>query len=280
MELIDTHLHMIHRDRFTYEWTGNVPVLATGDYTLADAKALAGGRIKGFVFMEVDVAEGQYRDEARFVHSLMTPGSGLLGQIVACRPECDEGFDDWVEEACELGTVGFRRILHETTDDVSQPEVFRANVRKIGAAGQVFDMNFLARQLPLAKALAEACPDQQLVLDHCGVPDIAGDGFDLWRRNLLEVAALPHVACKLSGIMAYCGPDKDPASAIGPYVDQVLEAFSPDRVVWGSDWPVVNLGGGLPAWLDATEAILSKLSPDEQAAIGHKNAQRVYALPG
>jgi predicted TIM-barrel fold metal-dependent hydrolase len=155
---------------------------------------------------------------------------------------------------------------------VSLSETFRANVRTIGAAGFPFDVNVLGRTLPLARDLARACPDVSFVLDHCGTPDIKGDGWDEWAAGLREVAACPNVAVKLSGISAYASAGAT-LDGLRPWIDHVLDAFGPSRVVWGSDWPVVNLGAGLPGWLDVTEAVLAPLSQDERDAIGWRNAE-------
>ena len=276
MHLIDAHLHLIHRDQLTYNWLPQAPWLAPGDYKLNDMQALSDGRITGSVFMEVDVSD--YRAEARMVKDLMQPGSGLLGQIAGCRPELADGFDQWLADCDGLNVVGFRRILHEGADDISQAATFRRNVRAIGATGRAYDMVFLARQLPVALELARACPDMTLVLDHCGVPDIAGGAMDPWRADMAALAALPHVNCKLSGILAYCAPGTGSLEILRPWVDHVIAVFGPDRVLWGSDWPVVNKGGGLPLWLDITDGLLAGLSLGEQAAIRAGTAQRVYGL--
>jgi predicted TIM-barrel fold metal-dependent hydrolase len=177
-----------------------------------------------------------------------------------------------------MGVVGYRRILHVMPDELSQSDTFRRNVGKIGAADKVFDMCFLSRQLPIAAELAAACDNTRLVLNHCGVPDIAGGGLDPWRADMTALAALPNVTCKLSGLMAYCAPDAMTAEAIAPYVDHVLEVFGPDRMVWGSDWPVVNLAKGLPEWIAVTREILAKLSDGEATAIANGTAQSVYRV--
>ncbi len=277
MGLIDTHLHLIYRDRLRYGWTDAIPALA-GDFTLADAHALTGDRVSGVIFMEAGVDEADYKTEARFIHTLMGQGSRLLGQIAACRPEEDAGFDDWLAECEGLGVVGYRRLLHVVDDAVSQGETFRRNLRAIGARGRVYDIVVRADQLHLAADLVRACPDQAYVLDHCGVPDIAGGGLEPWKAGMTALAALPQVACKLSGITAYCAPGTATLDTVRPYIDHVLDVFGPDRMVWGSDWPVVDLGAGLPGWLDITQAVLDGLSPDEAAAISHRTAQRIYGL--
>ena len=278
MDLIDTHQHLIYRDKIGYAWTAGVPALSVGDFTVEDYVALTAGRgVTATVFMETGVDDADYKAEARLVAGLV--GShGMLGQIASCRPEDDAGFDAWLEESAALHVLGFRRILHETSDDLSQTTTFRRNLAKIGARGLPFDLCFLARQLPIARALAMACDDQLLVLDHCGVPDIAGGAFDVWAQGITDLAALPHVQCKLSGISRYCAPGTASVVLLQPWVDHVIASFGPDRVLWGGDWPVVNLGAGLPGWIDMTAALLAGLSPSEQVAIGQGTARRVYRL--
>ena len=277
MALIDTHLHLIYRDRLGYGWTDGIPALA-GDFTLEDAQALTGDRVEGVIFMEAGVDEADYKAEARHVHSLMVPGSRLLGQIAACWPETEAGFADWLDECEELGVVGYRRLLHVVDDGMSQGETFRRNIRAIGARGRVYDIVVRADQLHIAADLVRACPDQAYVLDHCGVPDIAGGGLEPWKAGMTALSALPQVACKLSGLTAYCAPGTATRETLRPYIDHVLDVFGPARIVWGSDWPVVDLGAGLPGWLAITQAVLDGLSADEAAAISHANARRIYQL--
>lgn len=278
MDLIDTHQHLIWRDRLGYSWTEGIPALAKGDFTPEDYQAQTKGQgITGTIFMECGVDEADYQAEARYV-ATRVGRDGILGQIASCRPETDAGFDAWLEDCGGLQVKGFRRILHVVPDEMSQQEAFRANLRKIGRKGLPFDMCFLARQLPIAEALARACDGQQLVLDHCGVPDIAGGVFDAWAKGIDRLAALPHVSVKLSGISAYAAPGTASVELLRPWVDHVLDRFGANRVVWGSDWPVVLLGAGLLPWIEMTRSLLAELSAEEQAAIGSGSARRIYGV--
>lgn len=282
MDLIDTHQHLILRDRIGYAWTGGVPALA-GDFTRQDYAGLVAGKgVAATIFMETGADDADHQDEARLVAGMVgtsVGGVAMLGQIASIRPEREAGFDAWLEEAQGLGVVGFRRILHVVPDEVSLTGAFRANLRKIGRAGLPFDLNFLSRQLiPIAVPLLQACPDQAYVLDHCGVPDVAGGDWELWRNGVNAVAAFPNVVVKLSGITTYCAPGTASTALVQRYVDHLLQVFGPDRMLWGGDWPVVNLGAGLPGWIDMTRALLAGLSQDAQAAIAHGTARRVYGV--
>ena len=279
--LLDTHQHLLHPERMRYAWAESTPALKGRAFTLEDYRRLTeGAGVAATIFMECDADD--YRAEARMVAELVkAPGSWLLGSIASCRPETDEGFEAWLDEGATLGVLGYRRILHETTDDLSRSETFRTNVRRIGARGLPFDMCFLARQLPIALELARACPDARLVLDHCGVPDIAVGGLASWRDGISALAAMPNVHAKLSGVLAYCAPGRATLAEVRPYVEHVIGAFGPERCLWGSDWPVVDTRADLPTWIAAFRTILAGYSEAEQSAMAHGTAERVYgvALP-
>lgn len=280
ISLLDTHQHLVYREKASYGWTKDIPPLAEGNFTLDDYKTLTEGLgIGGTLFMETGVDDPDYQQETRFVKSLAdNSDNGMIGLISSIRPESDEAFETWLEETIEMGVVGYRRILHVMPDDTSQSDIFRNNVRKIGVSGKTFDICFLPGQLPIACELAKACENTKLILNHCGVPDIAGNGLDPWRQDIKALAQIPNVICKLSGLMAYCAPGTSSLETIEPYVDHVLNCFGPNRMVWGSDWPVVNLAKGLPEWIAVTRKILGKLSADEASSIAYGTAQIVYKV--
>ena len=278
--LLDTHQHLVYRDIASYGWTKDIPPLAKDNFILEDYKNLTEGfGIDGTLFMETGVDDSDYKKEIKFVKSLANNSdNNLIGLISSIRPETEEGFEEWLNATIEMGVVGYRRILHVMPDETSQNEIFRRNVRKIGDVGKTFDICFLPTQLNVAKELAQACENTSMILNHCGVPSIANDGLDPWRQDIEALSQIPNVTCKLSGLMAYCAPGTASLETIEPYVDHVLKCFGPKRIVWGSDWPVVNLGKGLPEWITVTRQILDKLSTDEANAIANGTAQTVYKV--
>jgi len=158
-------------------------------------------------------------------------------------------------------------------------------VNRLGGLGLSFDLCVLQRQLPLALELVRACPQTTFILDHCGVPAIAdnnapsGAGFLAWQKSILAIAAEPNVSGKISGITAYAPEPLRNAQGLRPYIETMLEAFGPSRLVWGGDWPVVNLGDGLLAWSNISHELLSRLTADERTLILTANAKRIYRIP-
>jgi predicted TIM-barrel fold metal-dependent hydrolase len=280
--LLDAHQHLILPDRFGYGWTQAHPALAGRAFGPEDYRnATEGAGVAGAIFMEAAVDADEHHAEARAVAELARQtGSPILGIIASIRPENAVGFEEWVEEGPALGVVGYRRILHFVPDDLSRGDTFRANIRALGARGLPFDMCFRADQLPIAVELARACPGTRLVLDHCGNPDIAGGtGLDAWRADIRALAGLPNVSAKLSGVFANCAPGEASLGTVRTFVERVIEAFGPDRCLWGSDWPVVSItGSGLPTWIAAFRTILEGYSAAEAAAMAHGTAEHVYGV--
>ena len=279
MDLIDTHQHLIYQNEATYGWTKDIPALQS-DFTVEDYHDLTKEyNIMGTLFMECAVDGPGYKKESNFINSIMQKSeSGIKGLILSIRPEDDSEFDKWLEESKSLGVVGYRRVLHTEPNELSQQKNFRENIIKIGKSGKPFDLCFREDQLKIALELSKSCDEMNLILNHCGVPAIASGKMDEWKKDITALSELKHVTCKLSGIMAYCAPGTASYETIKPYVEHVLECFGPDRMVWGSDWPVVNLAKGLPEWLAVTETIMSNLSADEASKIANINAKRIYKI--
>jgi L-fuconolactonase len=139
----------------------------------------------------------------------------------------------------------------------------------------VFDALVLPRHLPRLVAIVDRHPDLQFVLDHFGKPALSTGEIAVWRRDIALLAERDNIVCKLSGLVTEARPDWSPADLRGA-VDHALNCFGPRRMLWGSDWPVVNLAGGYATWLAAAETLLADLSPDERADVFGGTAARIY----
>ena len=278
--ITDTHQHLVYPDKFPYSWTDGIPALQGKAFRLDDYEKLSTGTgIDRTIFMETSPDDPHHFDEASWVYELAAqPGSRIAGVIASARPEEPEGFAAMLEKLAHPKLVGIRRILHVVPDEMSSTPHFVSNVRQLANHGLTFDMCFLARQLPLAKALAQQCENVQFVLDHCGVPDVTGQALDPWRDDIRALAALPNVACKISGVMAYAAPEQANAAAVRPFVEHCIESFGWDRVVWGSDWPVCNMTTCLADWVAVSREIVAGCSHEEQEKLFHRNASRIYGL--
>jgi len=277
--IIDTHLHVIDLSALDYPWLADVPALNRAwSYEAYELEARRSG-ISQTLHMEVDVAAGCIEDETAYVGSLAARTNSLVtGAIAACRPE-DPGFAAYLERQRDNPLVkGFRRVLHVMPDELSDQPLFRENIARLAGTGLTFDLCVLPHQLPRAMALADLAPDVTFILDHCGVPDIKGDARQPWQDNITELAKRPNVNVKISGVVAYADADTWVADTLRPWAEHTISSFGWDRAVWGSDWPVCTLGGGLLAWVAATHALLDGASLDERQKLLSGNAKRIWNL--
>jgi predicted TIM-barrel fold metal-dependent hydrolase len=278
VDLVDTHQHLWDLGRFTYSWCAGIPVL-NRSFHFADYEAASAGLgIVKTVFVECDVDEPNALAEARMIQELAHRHPSIAGIVASGRPE-SEGFRGHLQELAKLTRVrGLRRVLHTQPDGLSQEPRFAKNLRLLPEFGLSFDVCVLARQLPQAIALVRSCPEVSFILDHCGVPDIRGGALDPWRDHIAELAALPNVACKVSGLVAYADPATVSAGVLRPWFEHVLAQFGWDRVVWGGDWPVCTIAATLARWVEVTRELTRHASELQRAGLFHGNAERLYRI--
>ena len=275
--LYDTHLHLIYPDKLRYPWLDSFEVLnkpSTFDTYLTRAHRVG---ITGCLHMEVDVAEDQIKEETALVADLMAlPQSPMRGAISACRPE-DPNFPEFLDWAQSVPTIkGFRRVLHVMPDGLSQTDTFRNNIKRLTGTGLTFDLCVLPHQLVWASQLIDHCPEVTFILNHCGVPDVKAREIEPWGSSLSELAKRPNVLAKISGLIAYGDPDNWSLDDLRPFFEHTVSAFGHSRLVWGSDSPVCNLGGGLETWVSATHALTNTWQAADKAAFLHDNAKELW----
>ncbi len=190
--IIDTHLHLIYRDRLSYPWLAPVAALDRDARYERYAEEARRCGVGGALHMEVDVAEPDIEAETRNIQDLAIEGAALLrGAISACRPESPE-FPAFLERALANPFVkGFRRVLHVAPDDTSERPLFRENLRRLSGTGRPFDLCVRPDQLDRAIALIDACPDVSFILDHCGAQSITPRLAPLWRARIAESPERP-----------------------------------------------------------------------------------------
>lgn len=173
---------------------------------------------------------------------------------------------------------GLRPMLQDLSDErwIANPALAPA-LSAMVEHGLRFDALVLPRHLPALLQCARDYPRLAIVIDHAAKPPIADAQFGRWREDMAQLAALPNVHCKLSGLVTEAKPDWNTGD-LRPYVSHVLEVFGAQRVIWGSDWPVVDLAGGYGAWLAASETLLAHLGQQDRNDIFGRNACRFYGF--
>jgi L-fuconolactonase len=177
---------------------------------------------------------------------------------------------------------GLRPMLQDLPDDdwIADPATAPA-AEAMARHGLVFDALVLPRQLAALHVFAARHPGLRIVIDHAAKPFIARGEIEPWRAEMARLAALPHVHCKLSGLLTEAGERGD-TEGLHPYVQALWSSFGPRRLIWGSDWPVLRLAGDYAGWLALAEGLVGELEPratpaDREALFGG-NAATLYRL--
>lgn len=277
---VDTHVHCWDRAQIPYPWLDAFPAIA-GRHTPVELRAEAGARFpRRILFVQGDCDRAHAFEEVRAAETLAAGETAIAG-IVAFAP-----MDRGAETIAALDRLRARPLLRgvrhliqgEADPDFCRRPAFIAGVRAAGERGLSFDICIKHPQLASAIDLARACPGTSFILDHAGKPDIRARQLDPWRAEITELARLPHVACKLSGLVTEADPERWTVEDLRPYVEHLIATFGPGRLLFGSDWPVVKLASSYTRWLDAALALLAPLSPAERAAVMSTNGQRIYRL--
>ena len=175
--------------------------------------------------------------------------------------------------------VGLRHIVQSEPAGFLARPAFLAAIGRLEHTGLVFDILVYARQLPEAVQFARAFPRQRFVLDHLGKPDIRGNGYREWLRHFADFAALPNVACKLSGLVTAADWRSWTPGLLRPYIDAALETFGASRLMLGSDWPVCTVAASYKAAVGLVLDVVDEYSDNEQQQILEGTARQTYSIP-
>jgi L-fuconolactonase len=201
--------------------------------------------------------------------------AGVVGWIDLQSPAVSEDLDRF---GGHRALVGFRHIAQAEPDDFFARPAFRRGLSLLAARGLAYDLLVYARQIPAAIDLVRAFPAQRFVLDHLGKPDIRGGGFAPWRRDVNQLAALPNVWCKLSGLVTEADWRRWTPAGLRPYLDAAFEAFGPRRLMIGSDWPVCTLAASYRDTMALVLDALDEYSEAEQERVLGGTAREFWHL--
>ncbi len=174
--------------------------------------------------------------------------------------------------------AGVRRAIEGQPPDFCRSPSVLAGVRSLAGRGLSFDLVLTPDQMGAATALVAACPEVRFILDHAGKPAVGGAFSQAWSAALREMARLPNVACKISGLITEADLERWTREDIEPYVRHAIECFGWDRVLFGSDWPVCLLAGGVERWLEAVMWCLRDATAEQIECLLCRNTARSYCL--
>lgn len=276
--IIDAHQHFWQLDLpFDYGWLQSPEHKAIfRDYLPEDlAPHLAAAGIEKSVFVQTqhNVQETRWGLELARHHDFI---AGVVGWIDLTADNCEEQLLEFRDHP---RFVGIRHITQDEPDDdfIIRPEVVRG-LRVLEQHGVPFDLLFYTKHLKHAATLGRELPGLPMVIDHISKPPIKSGSMDGWVEDMRTAAAFPNMYCKLSGMVTEADWEHWKPAHLKPYVEVALDAFGPERCMFGSDWPVCELAASYQEVHAALMPLLESLSESERAHILGGTASGFYRL--
>lgn len=273
---IDGHHHFWKYTAKDYGWMSDQMSVIRRDFLPADLKAEI---TKAGVDGVVSVQARQILEETRWLLELASQNSFIKG-VVGWVPLTDPKVGASIEKfAGNKKLRGMRHVLHDEADDmyIARSD-FGRGVDALHYYGLVYDILIFEKHLPQTIQFVDKHPGMVFVLDHIAKPKIKEHLMSPWRENIKELAKRPNVYCKISGMVTEADWKHWTESDLKPYIDTVIEAFTPRRLMFGSDWPVCLVATQYSRWHAHVAKAIAKLSASEQARILGGTAIEAYGL--
>jgi L-fuconolactonase len=281
-ERVDAHHHLWDPSRRAYPWMDESVAAIRRPFGLQDLAAAAAP--EGFEETVVVQAVSRVEETEELLAVAATPGrvAGVVGWVDLADPEVASTLAALRARPDGQALVGVRHQVHDEPDPgwLLHDQVL-AGLAAVADAGLVYDLLVRERELPAARAVAQRLPELTLVVDHLAKPRIREQAMDPWAGELAALARHPNVACKVSGLVTEAAWDAWTPEQLVPYVRHAVDVFGPERLLFGSDWPVCLLAADYGEVVAATTEALERagVGPAERDTVFGANARRLYRLP-
>lgn len=276
MPTIDSHHHFWRYDPVAYDWIDDTMRTIRRDFLPGDLRrATSEAAIDGVI----SVQARQSLEETRWLLGLANQHDwvrGVVGWVPLASPNVKRVLESL---AAERKLIGVRHVVQgELDEDFILRDDFNGGVAALREFGLRYDILIFERHLPQTIRFVDRHPNQVFILDHIAKPRIKAGELDPWRRNLAELARRGNVYCKVSGMVSEADPRDWTVEQLRPYFDIVLGAFGPDRVMFGSDWPVCLVGVEYARWANIVRKWTQRLSQSARERIFGGTAIEAYGL--
>jgi L-fuconolactonase len=273
---IDAHHHLWRYSPAEYGWIDETMEMIRRDFLPHDLLAeIQAAAVDGTVAVQAR----QTLDETEWLLDLADATPEIRG-VVGWAPIAGEEFPGVMERFDGREKLkGLRHVIQaERDENYILREDFNSGIRALKGSGLVYDILIFERHLPQTIEFVDGHPDQVFVLDHIGKPAIAGGLVEPWATRLCKLAERPNVWCKVSGLVTETDWKGWTPESLKPYLDTVVEAFTPQRLMAGSDWPVCLVASGYTQWWNTLRTYFSNFSEAERNAVFGGNSVAVYGL--
>ena len=274
--VIDSHQHYWHYDPVEYDWIDDSMKVIRKDFLPEELfRTIQTAGIEGVITVQArqSIEETEWLIETANQNSFM---KGIVGWL----PLIETNLEFYLEKfSSEKILKGVRHVVQGETDPnfLLRPD-FNRGISLLKKYALVYDVLVVERQLPATIRFIDNHPNQVFVLDHIAKPLIGQNQMSPWKENIQELARRENVNCKISGMVTEADFTKWTADQLQPYFDVILKAFGPDRLLFGSDWPVCLVATTYKNWVDLVRKNILSFSKEEQDKIMGGNAVRIYQL--
>jgi L-fuconolactonase len=278
--IIDSHVHLYDPALLSYPWLRGNAVLDQPSLMRRFDAERGGVEVEALVFVEVAVERGQHIEEAARIEALAAVDPRIAAIVAHAPVDKGEGVGaDLDALAANSRLRGVRRLIQGEVDPgICLAPDFIAGVRQVGERGLVFDLCVKHWAMVFVIELVRRCPEVTFVLDHIGKPGIALGLREPWWSQIAELAALPNVVCKLSGVITEADHGAWGEADLAPYIARTLDCFGCERVMFGSDWPVSELTHRYADWVAIVDRALEPYGEAGRRAVFRETAIRSYSL--
>lgn len=274
-ERIDTHQHFWKYDPKIHPWIQPRSEVAR-DFTPEDLRPVLA---KAGVAATLVVESWSSTQETDRLLRIAKDHSWVVG-VVGWLPLVEATISELVARyAANPKMRGVRHaVVAEPDPKFLQRPDFNRGVRALTGAGLSYDLLVVPRNLPAALPFVDAHPNQRFVLDHLAKPLVRDGQLEPWRKHFTELAKRPNVYCKLSGLVNEANHTSWTPKQLQPYLEVALEAFTPHRLMFGSDWPMCLMASSYQRWTETLANALRALSASERSRIWAGTAREAYQL--
>jgi len=273
--IIDTHVHFWKYDKVRDAWITNDMKILKQDYVPAHLiPTLKRNDVDGCVAVQA----GQSEYETHFLVELAKTHHEIKG-VVGWVDLLNKNLEERLQFFSQYNIIkGWRHVVQSEPDDFLLRADFQHGIRALAPYNYTYDILIYHYQLKPALEFVSKFPDQKFVIDHCAKPDIGKKDIEEWKKSINEIARHTNVYCKLSGLLTETRWKQWSPADFYPYLDTVFEAFGTDRLMFGSDWPVMLLSGIYVQWKSLLEKYMENFVEEDRLKVFGENAIEFYNL--
>lgn len=273
--MIDAHVHFWKYNKIRDAWITDKMQILQQDFLPANLEPLAvANHVDGFIAVQADQSE----TETGFLTELAQKNSIIKG-VVGWVDLQNKNVEARLSHYAQISIIkGFRHIVQSEAEGFLREKSFLNGIKTLKKFGFTYDILIYETQLKEAIDFVRQFPEQKFIIDHCAKPSIINGRISEWKNHMREISKHENIFCKISGLITEANWNTWHENDFYPYLDTVFEFFGTERLLFGSDWPVMLLSGNYQKWKSLIEKYMKQFPGEERQKVFHDNAVKFYNL--